>query len=77
MMNVIRFCGRNKRESVKKAMDFYFDNGGEKSLEVFLAKCRVQEDGITVNYYPNMKVDLDKYREFKATRRKERQKGKK
>lgn len=77
MMNVIRFCGRNKRESVKKAMDFYFDNSGEKSLEVFLAKCRVQEDGITVNYYPNMKVDLDKYREFKATRRKERQKGKK
>lgn len=77
MMDIIRFNGRNKRESVKKAIDFHTDNNnGGDSLEMFLAKCRVQEDGITVNYYPNMKVDLDKYREFKAQRRRER-KGKK
>jgi len=68
-MDVIKFAGRDKRESVKKAMQFYYDNL-DYGWELFLARCRVQPDGKTVIYYPNMKVDLEKYREFKANRRK-------
>lgn len=68
-MDVIKFIGRNKRESVKKAMNFYFDNLND-GWEVFLARCRVQPDGKTIHFYPNIKVDLKKYRDFKAKRRK-------
>lgn len=68
-MDVIKFTGRNKREATRKALDFYYANL-DNGLEMFLARCRAQPDGKTVNFYPNLKVDIEKYREFKAARRK-------
>jgi len=61
MVNVIKFCGRNKIESKKKAMTFYYDNyEDELSRKVFLAKCRLQPDGKTIHFYPDLEVDMTK-----------------
>lgn len=73
MMGVIKFSGRNKKESVKKAVNFYYDNY-DYGIELFLAKCRVQLDGKTVYFYPNLDVDLKQFRKWKAERKR---KGKK
>ena len=64
-MQLIKFCGRNKKDSVKKAMMFFYDNYESMGLEEFLAKCRVQEDNKTVHFYPDLEVDIKKFRELK------------
>lgn len=64
-MNVIKFCGKDKRSSVKKAISFFYDNFEDENLQVFLAKCRVQKDGKTIFYYPDWSIDLDKIKKLK------------
>lgn len=65
-MQLVKFCGKNKRDSVKKAMSFFYDNYESIIvLEEFLAKCRLQEDKKTVYFYPDLKIDIKKFREFK------------
>jgi hypothetical protein len=68
-MNIIKFGGRSKKESLKKAMAFYADNY-DNEIELFLARCRVQEDGTTIHYYPYMVVDIADYRKRKRDRKK-------
>ena len=64
-MQLIKFCGINKRDNVKKAMMFFYDNYESMELEEFLAKCRIQEDKKTVHFYPDLEVDIKKFRELK------------
>lgn len=65
-MDLIKFCGKDKRDSIKKALTFFYDNYDDSvKVETFLAKCRVQEDKKTIYYYPNIKVDLKKLKELK------------
>lgn len=65
-MRLIKFCGKDKRESVKKAVSFYYDNYGDDiTYEVFFAKCRLQNDKKTIHFYPEMEVDIQKFRELK------------
>lgn len=74
-MQLIKFCGKDKRDSIKKAVTFYYDNcENEMELNMFLAKCRVQSDSKTVHYYPGLKVDLKKIAEIKRKKREERKK---
>jgi hypothetical protein len=73
IMLLIKFCGKDKRESVKKAVSFYYDNfGDEITYELFFARCRLQDDRKTVHFYPGMEVDIQKHRELKKKSRKER-----
>jgi len=65
-MRLIKFCGKDKREGVKKAVSFYYDNYGDDiTYEVFFAKCRLQNDKKTIHFYPEMEVDIQKFRELK------------
>lgn len=74
-MQLIKFCGKNKKDSVKRAISFFYDNCEENlSLEEFLAKCRLQMDKKTVYFYPEMEIDIEKFRELK---RKQRDRNKK
>jgi len=70
MLNVIKFSGHNKKESMKKAVDFYYTNFDDNNLELFLARCRLQGDKTTICFYPDMKADLEAYRKFKLKEKK-------
>lgn len=75
-MNNIKFCGKNKRDSVRRAIAFFYDNLHEEmQLDIFLAKCRVQKDGKTVHFYPALGVDLKKLAELKRKKREERKRN--
>lgn len=77
-MEKIRFKGINKKSSIKKAVSFFYDNDLENGkVEVFLAKCRVQSDGVTVHYYPSLEIDIEKFRELKRSIKKKRKERKK
>jgi hypothetical protein len=70
-MNIIKFCGKNKTNSVKKAVSFFYDNYEDiMKLEIFLAKCRVQGDKKTIYFYPDMNIDLKKFKELKKKQKK-------
>lgn len=73
VMESIKFTGRSKKDAIKKAVDFFYANLDD-DLEMFLARCRVQNDGITIKFYPDMEVDIKKYREFKRSRRRRKAK---
>ena len=62
--DIIKFVGVDKRDSIKKAVDYYRRHHCERNMEEFIAKCRLQKDGITVHYYPNRQIDMFKYREY-------------
>jgi len=69
-MQLIKFCGKDKRESVKKAVSFYYDNYGEEiTYEMFFAKCRLQSDKKTIHFYPKMEIDIQKFREMKKAKK--------
>lgn len=56
-MNKIRFGGKDKKECVKRAMTFYYDNfKDEMTLKHFLDKCRYNKDEKVLIYYINMEV---------------------
>lgn len=70
MADIIKFCGRDRNGSKKKALDFYYDNyEGQLTREEFLARCRVQTDGVTIHFYPNLKVDMEEYSKLRAKRK--------
>jgi len=72
MIDIIKFSGKDKRESIRRATTFYYDNldgVGNNTLELFLARCRVQSDKTTIYYYPNMKIDLKRHRELKKRKK--------
>lgn len=48
------FKGKNKRDSIHKAIQFFYNSGSTLTLEEFAAKCRLQADLITVHYYPDL-----------------------
>jgi len=61
-MEIIKFKGISKNSSIKKAVSFFYDNELENGkVELFLAKCRIQKDGVTIHYYPRLKIDLNKF----------------
>lgn len=65
-MELIKFCGKDKKDSLKKAVSFFYDNYHEKfSRHVFFAKCRLQNDGKTIHFYPNMTVVSEKLDKIK------------
>jgi len=71
-MKLIKFCGKNRRESIKKAISFFYDNYDENIfLEELLAKCRIQNDKKTVYFYPNLKIDLKEFRKLKKEKKKQ------
>lgn len=77
MAHTIKFCGRSKRESTKKAVEFYYDNlENNFTLEVFLAKCRVQLGGKTIHYYPYLNINITEYRKFKNKKRQQKKDNK-
>ncbi len=52
-MEIIRFVGRDKKESAKKAVSFFYDNfDNDYALGDFLAHCKTQKDGKTIHFYP-------------------------
>jgi hypothetical protein len=71
-MDIIKFCGRTKKDALKKAMGFFSDNCDDGEIENFLARCRVQEDGTTIHYYPHMAVNIDDYRKRKRDKKKKK-----
>jgi len=71
MANVLVFRGINRRSSIKKAVGFYYNNF-DYGVEIFLARCRLQPDKITIHFYPNMTVDLKEFRKKKAERKKKK-----
>jgi len=74
-MLLIKFCGKDKKESIKKAVSFYYDNySNEINYELFFAKCRLQDDKKTVHFYPKMEIDIEKFRELKKKAGKDRKK---
>jgi hypothetical protein len=36
----------------------------------FLARCRLQPDGVTIHFYPNFQVDMKEYSKLRAKRKK-------
>lgn len=75
-MNTIKFCGKDKRDSVRKAIAFFYDNLNEEMrLDIFLAKCRVQGDGKTIHFYQTLEVDMKKLAELRYKRREERKRN--
>ncbi len=74
-MELVKFSGKDKSESVKKAIEFFYDNYSTKmGIEMFLAKCRLQDDKQTLYFYPNLEVDIKKFREFKKKAKEDRKK---
>lgn len=69
MAKVLVFRGATKKGSIKKAVDFYYNNF-DCGIELFLAKCRLQSDKVTIHFYPELVVDLDEFRRKKAERKK-------
>ena|SRR5690242_11075138 len=62
---VIKFVGLSKRDSIRKAVGYYHKHHlCARNIEEFLAKCRLQKDGITIHFYPKMNVDMSKYRAY-------------
>ena len=57
----VKFVGSDKRDSIRKAVSYYYKHHCDRSVEEFIAKCRLQKDGITIHYYPHLKVDMYKY----------------
>lgn len=77
-MEKIKFRGINKKSSIKKAISFFYDNDLESGkVEVFLAKCRIQSDGVTIHYYPFLEVDVEKFKDLKKSMNKKRRERKK
>jgi hypothetical protein len=69
-MLLIKFCGKDKKDSVRKAVSFFYDNFGEEmTYELFFARCRLQNDKKTVHFYPKMEVDIQKFRKLKKKRK--------
>ena len=60
MVVFIKFVGKNKREVVMKAIDYFYSTRCEKKYSIFLAKCRLQKDHKTVHYYPRMELEIKK-----------------
>ena len=57
-MDIIRFSGKDKKESAKRAMMFFHDNLSEiMKMSDFLAKCRLQSDQKTIFYYHKMDIE--------------------
>ena len=72
-MEIIKFVGIDKKTSIKKAVDFFYDNlDSDMKIEIFLAKCRVQKDGKTIHFYPNLEINIEKFRKMKQKYKKER-----
>lgn len=72
-MEIIRFKGTNKKSSIKKAVSFFYDNKLDNGkVELFLSKCRIQKDGITVHYYPKLKINMVKFKELERAIREKR-----
>ena len=66
-MDIIKFTGKDKKDGVKKAVAFFYDNlEKQESLEVFLAKCRIQSDGKSIYFYPYLIIDINKFRKEKT-----------
>lgn len=66
-MEIIKFSGKNKKESIRKAISFFYDNFNDNEpVKIFLAKCRLQKDGITVHFYPNLILEKDKLTKKKS-----------
>jgi hypothetical protein len=70
-MLLIKFCGKDKKECIRKAFSFYYDNYDKKEMthELFFAKCRLQDDKKTIHFYPKMDVDIKKIREIKKAKK--------
>lgn len=67
-MQIIRFSGKTKKENIKRAIAFYYDNFNNKmTFETFLAKCRIQNDKKTVHFYPEMTIDVNRRHKNKNT----------
>lgn len=61
MVKIIKFRGRNAAASKKQAMHFYYNNFESTfSRKIFLAKCRLQADGKTIHFYPDLLIDDEK-----------------
>lgn len=71
MATTLVFRGANKKSSVRKAIDFYYDNF-DYGIELFLARCRLQPDKVTIHFYPELNVDLDEFRRRKAERKRKK-----
>lgn len=56
MVHFVKFAGKDKRDAILKAIDYFYDTKCDKKYSVFLAKCRIQNDHKTVHYYPDMKI---------------------
>lgn len=52
-MDLVKFTGRNKKDSMKKAIIFFYDNFNNMAFEDFLARCRYDIESKTVYFYPN------------------------
>ena len=72
-MQIIKFTGKDRIDGTKRAVAFFYDNYVDQmKLDIFLAKCRVQSDGATIHFYPNLEIDLEEVAKRKRQKRKER-----
>jgi len=56
-MDFIKFVGIDRKNVVRKALDYYFDHRCEPNVNNFLSKCRIQKDLKTIHYYYSMKIN--------------------
>lgn len=72
-MDIIKFAGDSKKTSMRKAISFFHDNFADDiKIDILLAKCRLQKDGKTIHFYPDLHIDIDAFLVMKRKRKKEK-----